>query len=411
MPAVDRGKVIVPIAVLLLLVAAWRVLSLGMADQFARSDPGTALDWRSSHPLALLSAAEQLALKGGDPARAAALARAALSANPLEGRAFRVLAQLAEAAGNQAEAIRFYERASALSPRDIPTHMWLEGYYLSSGKPVEALRHIDLLLRIEPEKNWRQYHLLQAMAGFPPAHAALAAALIRQPPWRERFFAQICADAPGSSVAVTPLMNALRQAPGGLTGDELSHWLDCMSRDRRWGEAYLTWVASLPSDRQTGLANVFNGGFEYEPSGIGFDWRVKTAPGFLIERLPTQGAEGETALRISFQEGRIQFNHLRQLLVLSPGAYRWQGRSRAEGLRSEPGLVWTVQCAEDNKQLAATSPVTGLTPWRDIQMNFEVPTQGCGAQWLQLAVPARTKAEQRIGGRAWFDDIRVVRSR
>jgi hypothetical protein len=50
-----------------------------------------------------------------------------------------------------------------------------------------------------------------------------------------------------------------------------------------------------------------------------------------------------------------------------------------------------------------------LTPWRETDAAFEIPATGCGGQWLALVLPARIPAEQRIGGRAWFDSIRIRR--
>jgi hypothetical protein len=38
-----------------------------------------------------------------------------------------------------------------------------------------------------------------------------------------------------------------------------------------------------------------------------------------------------------------------------------------------------------------------------------VPATDCAGQWLMLVSPARIAAEQRIGGRAWFDDLHVRR--
>ena len=83
--------------------------------------------------------------------------------------------------------------------------------------------------------------------------------------------------------------------------------------------------------------------------------------------------------------------------------------ARADGLRSARGLVWTIRCADDQRVVAQTDPVLGHTPWREFSTAFQLPAQGCAGQWLQLSVPARIRAEQRIGGRAWFDDLRIVR--
>ena len=393
--------------VAILLLIAWRILSLGMADFFALNQPERAIEWRKDHPRALFRAAEKADL-AGNAAQAIALSRRALSANPLEGRAYRVLGRVAERQGDQARAVSYFQEAVRLSPRDIPTQLWLEGYFLSIGQPVEALRHIDMLLRIEPEKNWRQYTLLQKLAAFPPAHAALAAALAKRPAWREGLMVRICPLEPGSSALVAPLINRVREQPGGLSGQELSSWLPCLERDGRWGEAYLTWVSSLPNSQRSKLTNIFNGGFEDEPSGVGFDWVIGSDPSFQVERLDTPGAGGKAALRLTFSEGKVQFNHISQWLILGPGSYTFGGRYRAEGFRSDQGLVWDLRCAEGNRQIAASPPVAGLTPWKRFDVKFEVPAQGCQAQRLQLTVPSDSGSAQRVGGRAWFDDLQVI---
>ena len=97
---VDQRKLVITGLMLLALAGiGWRLLSLGMAERFARSDPARALSWNSGHPVALVLQAERLA-EAGDDARARELARRALQANPLDGRGFRVLARLAGRAGS-----------------------------------------------------------------------------------------------------------------------------------------------------------------------------------------------------------------------------------------------------------------------------------------------------------------------
>ena len=51
----------------LLAFVAWRVLTLGLADHWAESDPARALRWRGDHPEALIRLAER---EVTDPARA-----------------------------------------------------------------------------------------------------------------------------------------------------------------------------------------------------------------------------------------------------------------------------------------------------------------------------------------------------
>lgn len=394
------------LACLAVLAIGWRMLSLGLADHYSRFRPEVALGWRQYHPVALVAAAEKIASK--DPTRASELALAALKANPLEGRAYRVLGEIAEHRGDPQGALKLYQIASIRSPRDLATHFWLERRYLAEGKLAGALRQVDLMLRIEPRTQDSQFPLLQSLAALPQAHAALAELLAQSPPWRETFLLGLSAQAQ-DSLAIAPFMGRLRLSPGGLSEAELSAWVERLSKDQRWGEAYLTWAATLPSEQQSELGNLFNGGFEREPSNSGFDWRFSRVPGAYIERESGQGVTGGFALRISFEGRRVAFQHVSQLLALSPGRYRLAGRSRADGLRNERGLVWTVFCADTNQSLVDTEPLTGQTPWRPFLKSFVVPTEGCGGQWLRLAVPARVAAEQRIGGRAWFDDLRIVR--
>ena len=99
--------------------------------------------------------------------------------------------------------------------------------------------------------------------------------------------------------------------------------------------------------------------------------------------------------------------HQWQMLALAPGNYRLNGRVRLDDLRSDRGLVWTLSCAEDGRQLAETEPMSGHTAWRSFSLDFAVPAEACGGQWLTLRVPARIAAEQRIGGVAWFDDLKI----
>lgn len=404
-----RRAVLVNASLIVLLgVVAWRVLGLGVADHFARNEPGRALGWRADHPEALVRAAA-LDVEGR-PDKAAGYAQAALRANPLDGRAYRIQGELAARRGDSGQALRFHEMASKLSPRDLRTHVWLEREYLRRGQLLPALGQIDLLLRLQPQLRERQFPVLQAIAQLPPAQATLVSLLSRRPPWREAFIAQLCRLSERSD-SLDPFMLGLRRAPGGLSEAELSSWIERLTRDRRWNEAYLAWADGLPDRLQSELGNVYNGGFETEPSNRGFDWRLSEVAGAYVERLHSAGVGGELALRVSFEGQRVPFHHVRQLLALPVGRYRLDGRARAEGLRTERGLSWRVFCADNGRSLASSEPLTGTTTWRGFSFEFEVPEAGCGGQWLQLELPARIPAEQRVAGRAWFDDLGIVRVR
>ena len=93
-------RLIVAASCAIALFAAWRIVSLAIADFYADSDPARALQWRPAHPDALLRLAEKN-VAGRKFDAAEALAKRALAANPLDGRAYRVLADAAREQGDR----------------------------------------------------------------------------------------------------------------------------------------------------------------------------------------------------------------------------------------------------------------------------------------------------------------------
>src|SRR5690606_30932263 len=342
----------------LLAFAAWRVASLGLADHYAVSNPERALFWRSNHPEALLHAAEAAA---GEPARAeaaAGFARRALQADPLDGRPYRVLGQLAAAAGDNDRAAELFTLAARRAPRDPIAQLWLLDHHLRNGRPAEALAHLDTLLRVRPALFARFEPLLLQLAAAPAVQGPLATVLASRPPWRTRLLGLVAVKAENPD-AVAPLFEAVRQAEGGLAANELGPWLDRLVRTGRVGQAYLLWAANLPPERQKRLGNVYNGGFEHEPQPVGFDWRLGRVAGARISRLSGPGVGGERALHVAFEDRRVPFNHVRQMLALPPGEYELSLRARPDSLRTERGLVWEIGCVSGGPALAATEPLRG----------------------------------------------------
>ncbi len=382
------------------------VLSLGQAEHFADAEPERALAWWADHPHALLRRAESQAQDPSQAADAAETARKALAANPLEGRAHRVLGELVAAADPELAAAH-YRRAAARAPADVASRAWLFDRYLGSGNAAEAMPHLDAILRVRPTAVVPLERLLLALAADPDTQPVFAETLASAPPWRARVLVAIGQRAENVD-AVYPLFDRLRRSPGGLSAPEREAWLERLVREDRWGAAYLTWAAMLPPERVVGLGNIYNGGFELAPGG-GFDWRLRRVAGARIDRAAGSGVGGDYALRIAFADRRVPFAHVEQWLALAPGRYRLSGRARADDLRSGRGLVWGVRCAGSGAWIGEGPALSGQRDWHDFAFEFEVPAAGCAGQRLLLRLPARIVAEQRIGGLAWYDDLRIVR--
>lgn len=350
----------------------------------------------------------ETALEQGELEQAQSLARAALNQSPLRGRAYRVLAQAAEKAGDEAQAAQLHALAVRFQSRDLPSRQWLAARALASADIATALEHYDHMLRIRPALAEAIFPLLTAFVdqGLAPA---LVPVLAADPPWRGGFLARVAQDANGSE-RLHALFLPLAKAPVPLTERERTAYLERLLRDQRFTEAYLAWVGFLPASQQEQIGNIFDGGFEQPPEDAGFGWRVGRADGARIARVFTPGAGGERALWVSFGNRRVPFAHVRQLLALGPGRYRFQGRARLDDLRNERGLRWRLHCAQGDQQtLAETERLHGNQPWQPFQTEFKVPAEACQGQWLKLELTARIPAEQRISGSAWYDDLRIIR--
>ncbi len=396
-------------AVVFLLLLAWRVWSLGLADAKSKSAPDEALQWRPQHSAALSLLAEQQAQQAETRAEAKQNALAALKAYPLEGRAYRVLGSIAEAEKNSGQALRFYQSAVHATPRDMQSHAWLLNHAIGKQNAASAVEHLDFLLRLQPELLSQLAPTVGAMAATPFTQTALIAGLQKNPPWRLPVIQALAAHS-GAADHYAVFFYKLGQMAPGLTENEQAAWLRALNQGRQWSLAYLSWANQLPIERQLELGNVFNGSFEHQPLEAEFDWRFDRVIGANIGLAAREGADGKLALRIQFDGGRVAFSSVRQTLVLPGAHYRLSGKGWAEDLRNERGLVWSVHCMGSGAVLAESQPWKGRSGgWHAFSVDFEVPDENCPAQWLLLKLPARVASEEVIGGIIWFDALKIQR--
>lgn len=403
-----RGRIALRmVTILVLLFLGWRVFTLGMADAKALKTPEEALQWRQSHPAALFILSEQ---QVGNPeanisARQNALA--SLKAYPFNGRAYRVLAQVAEAEKNSPLAHALYQKAELYSPRDMETRAALLNHALLDNQVEAAVYQLDMLLRLQPDLQSQLMPVIGQLAAIPAAQEPLILALEKNPPWRLHAIKSLFTlQKAGERYPL--FVSRLTQSKGGMSDAEQQAWLSALNQSKQWSLAYLSWAVNLPPELQKELGNIFNGGFENEPLGSEFDWQFLTVPGASMDRSFREGVIGEKALRVQFGDRRVLFNHVRQTLVLPAGSYRFSGQGMAENLVTERGLIWNIQCLGGGPNLAVSEPWQGNSQqWQRFSVEFEVPPSNCEAQSLMLQLPARVPAEQQVSGTLWFDDLRV----
>ncbi|HNV83847.1 MAG TPA: hypothetical protein PKI87_06280 [Arenimonas sp.] len=403
------GPAVKILLILLFVGLAWRVFSLGMADTQSRFHPQQALQWKPRHSAALFLLAEQQAANANQHGEAKRNAMAALRAYPLEGRAYRILGQIADAEKKPDQAFVLYQKAVHYSPRDLESHLWLLNYSLRTENAELAVHHLDRLLRMQIDLLPPLIPTIAGLATQPSSQDALIKAMLKNPSWRLPAINTLTAQQ-GASTKYAVFFDRLGKTHGSLSEREQQAWLGALNLDQQWPLAYLTWASQLPAATQLELGNLFNGSFEHEPLPGGFDWQFDEVPGASIDLESRDGISGNKALHLNFEGRRVPFNGVRQTLVLPAGSYRFSGKGLADNLMTELGLVWSVQCLGSGEILASGEPWKGRSAqWQAFSLDFTVPKEHCTAQSVFLKLPARIAAEQEIAGSLWFDAFRIQR--
>lgn len=384
----------------LVIVLAWILLSRGMALVLAKSDPAAALRWHAGNPEALLRVNE---IERNDAVKSAR-ARAVLVRRPMDGRAYRQLAEVEAAAGHHQGSRALYLIAVRNSPRDRLAQAWLADDALARGALPEMIERIGLLVSMDGSLRPGLLAELARMTRHADVREALVESLVSPTSWRADYLAAL-AEQGSDEAEVDRFFLSLAEAGATFSPPERALWVAHLVHRRRWTAAHFAWAGGLDPLRREGTQGVFNGGFETDPAGE-FDWRVSSADGSRIDMLATAGAHGNRALRVEFTGQRVDFANVEHWLLLPPGKHAFQIRVRLE-LRSDRGLAWRVYCLGDDTVLGSGPALRGTRAWHLSAFTFTVP-EGCIAQQLRLELPARNATERMIGGVAWFDDAVIV---
>ena len=192
------------------------------------------------------------------------------------------------------------------------------------------------------------------------------------------------------------------------TSNEIAPYVKFLLARKLYDLAYYTWLQFLPVDelREAGL--LFNGNFDVVPSGLPFDWVINQGSGVTVEIIPNPDSNGKHALQVDFAYGRVDYDSVRQLVMLAPGTYEFKGRYKGQ-LLGPRGLKWRIVCAS-GPTIEESSMIIGMMPsWRTVAFTFTVPATDCRAQYVRLDLDARMASEQLVSGSMLFDELRISR--
>jgi hypothetical protein len=377
--------------VAIVLLLAWRIAAVNLLDYGAEGRP-------------------RIAPPGATRADDSRLAVEALRRNPAEAVAILVLAQWHEANARAEAARKAYEAALMLAPLDREVLAISSAFFLGSGDIARALVLLDRLSTNYPYTHDRVFPVLAQLLASHRDAATWQALAGRSPIWIGKFVATACTYRGLDPGVLTPL---LARGAQSVARPEAACVVERLRQAERWDEAYQVWLNTLPREHLADVGFVFNGGFEFAPSGQGFDWRLASPErdqGSTADVRAADGSSGRRALRVSYSGKRQSGTPASQFLALPQGRYRLGGQARSEALTSVRGVNWTVRCvgAEPGAVLGRSEAFMGTSEWRRFEFDFSVPP-GCRGQILQLEAVGLGEGVVYLSGVAWFDDIAARR--
>ncbi|MFO1433609.1 MAG: hypothetical protein U1F76_26520 [Candidatus Competibacteraceae bacterium] len=397
--------------ILLAALLAWRMIVLDLAAFYAEQRTPqaalTALAWDSEQPTALADRA--YALPATASTEAETLLRQALYQNPADANLYLALADLQQRKGKMEQAAPLVTLASELAPMNAGVQLRAADFWLKQGQLQKALTGINVALSLRPSLGVDLYPSLLKLVEEPRARPLLASFYRNPPPWWLDFFRYTAVNA-GSLEPLRALYREQLKQGGKPAAGQQQIYLTRLQQEGQWLELYFNWLNTLQPEQLKALGYLYNGDFELPFSQQGFDWQAPRVNGVIVETVPTYGSSGKKALHIQFQGLRVAFSHLYQYLLLEPGRYRLQGRSRVDSLQTERGVQWNLSCiGRDSRPLGSSERFLGTTEWQPFAIEFTVPVNGCRVQRLQLVLLGRALLDFEAQGSIWFDDMTITR--
>lgn len=332
-----------------------------------------------------------------------------ISSAPGDSRAYVELAFAYDAEAVQASSVMADETLKAaieLAPHDPDVLRLQVNRFTRGGKWKDAL---PLLIQLA------EYHLDQNAATVLAKWSsqdvnvsrALASRVQSQSRWPMRVLDALRRT--GFPVAnVVPLISE-SIAKGLMTHLILQHVMQSLKAGGHWSDAYGIWM----QQNAGALPLLYNASFDKPLRADGFDWELNQhaglRPGAVAQRMRL--SDRGYVLGIQYSGRSIAGPVVRQELFLIEGRYRLDGQYMAEKLRSEKGLTWVARCASDQSELGRSSSLLDSRGnWMTFGFDIVVPRSCVSVVILQLETAASFEATAGFTGRAYFDNLTLVKA-
>lgn len=360
----------IAVTVLAVLLLATEVARLTVAADAANKDLLLANRLAPLSPNTLISAgmAEvgRAAATGRDPANETlARFRNAAAIAPLRPEPFLVEGALSERKGDLRKAHALLSEARWRNPRSTAALYLLADVALRENRIVDGLSEMAILAKLVPGATVQLIPSLAEFARTPGARDELAKVLKSNPNLREPLLDTLAADPANANLVLALAGNDLR-----TSNDESRIWqsrlLQGFIDKREYDRAYNLWRIFAGMPESAGYL-LFNGDFKDMSAPPPFNWTYNSGSAGFAEI-------DHGRLRVIYY-GREDFTLASQMLLLSPGTYRFGAHT--SGPAADGALTWSITCGPPSETLME------IPIGRGGMTQFTVPPN-CRAQTLAL---------------------------
>jgi tetratricopeptide (TPR) repeat protein len=193
---------------------------------------------------------------------------------------------------------------------------------------------------------------------------------------------------------------------GPTAVDRLEH-VDFLVRLGRGSEAHQVWTQAYGA---SGDNLIFNGSFESDSVGRGFDWILRPSDGARTAIIEDREApQGRRVLEITFNGSNAHYHHAYQFVPVEGGRrYRLGALVRSHEVTSLslPRLIVRGQFGCTMARIDGRG-FGGTIPWSEESLEFSTPPE-CQVIIVQFRRERTERFDRMITGRVWVDRVELT---
>jgi tetratricopeptide (TPR) repeat protein len=303
------------------------------------------------------------------------------------------------AAAGRADSARYcFRRSVELAPNSPQIAMRASNFYLREGETGTALGVGATVLRVTTAYDNMVFNSWVRLGG--DTNEILQSGIGTNARAAEAFFRFLIGANDESRLFQTWKWMESRSY---VTRPAAALWAGWLSGRHRDNEAFPIWKRYVALDSTYGVSNwIDNSGFENEPTGQGFDWRIQPSPGVTTALDTSVVHSGRSSLRIEFDGSEnVDYHHIGQRVWLPSGRYRLAAWMRTADLSTDQGLTLVLNGV-------STPALTGTHDWTRVSADITVRNDTPLGE-VQVVRQRSWRFDGGLRGVAWIDDVELRR--